>query len=197
MSKNIIEITQSDSIPKDSLPEKEIISERNITNLKVLCGAKKIALISLLIFLIVTLFISCAYLLLCQNKKSSLNLDELRNEKRRTPLLDSQNKQQTISPSSRSLASPANSVTGYERNILLVTNYISKKGHGRISGDALYNLLNQIKKVTITILDPYDENLSSKGINYLKKYHLVVIDFVDGGYNLSPKCPSFVKALMQ
>ena len=82
---------------------------------------KKIALISLLIFLIVTLFISCAYLLLCQNKKSSLNLDELRNEKRRTPLLDSQNKQQTISPSSRSLASPANSVTGYERNILLVT----------------------------------------------------------------------------
>ena len=42
MSKNIIEITQSDYIPKDSLPKKEIISERNITNLKVLCGAKKL-----------------------------------------------------------------------------------------------------------------------------------------------------------
>ena len=128
MSKNIVEITQSDSISKDSLPRKEITPERNITNLKVLCGAKKIALISLLIFLIVTLFISCAFLLLSKNKKTSLNLDELRNEKRRTPVLGSKNKQPTIITSSRALASPSNSVTGYERNVLLVTNYISKKG---------------------------------------------------------------------
>ena len=42
MSKNIVEITQSDSISKDSLPRKEITPERNITNLKVLCGAKKL-----------------------------------------------------------------------------------------------------------------------------------------------------------
>ena len=129
MSKNIVKITQSDSISKDTLPKEEITSDRNTTNLKVLCGAKKIVFISLLLFLIVALFISCAYLLLCQNKKSSLNLDELRNEKRRTPLLDSQNQQQTVITGSRSLDSPANSVTGYERNVLLVTNYFSKNGN--------------------------------------------------------------------
>ena len=135
-----------------------------------------------MIFLIVTLFISCAYLLLSKNKKTSLNLEELMNEKRRTPISGSQSKQQNVSPSSRSLASPANSVIGYERNVLLVTNYFSKNGNwqNKISTDVLYNILKQIKKVTITILDPYDANLNSKGINYLKNFHLVAIDFVDG-----------------
>ena len=135
-----------------------------------------------MIFLIVTLFISCAYLLLSKNKKTSLNLEELMNEKRRTPISVSQSKQQNVSPSSRSLASPANSVIGYERNVLLVTNYFSKNGNwqNKISTDVLFNILKQIKKVTITILDPYDANLNSKGINYLKNFHLVAIDFVDG-----------------
>ena len=57
---------------------------------KVLCGAKKNAFILLLIFLILGLFISSAYLLLSKNTKksslvkdSSLNLGKIRNEKRR------------------------------------------------------------------------------------------------------------------
>ena len=89
MSKNIVNITQSDSISKDTLPKEEITSDRNTTNLKVLCGSKKIVFISLLLFLIVALFISCTYILLSKNKKTSVYLNGLRNEKRRTPLLDS------------------------------------------------------------------------------------------------------------
>ena len=211
MSKNIVEITQSDSISKDSLPRKEITPERKLTNLKVLCGAKKIVLISLLIFLIVTLFISCAYLLLSQNKKTSLNLDELRNEKRRTPVLGSHfNKETKLLPlqtkedmieggSSQMPARIVRAVTGYERNVLLVTNYISKKGNwqNKVSPDVLYNILKQLKKVTLTIIDAYDTNLNSKSVSYLKNFNLVVIDFVDGGFNLASRCPSFVKALMQ
>ena len=108
-------------------------------------------------------------------------------------------KQQNEVPSSRSLASPANSVTGYERNVLLITNHISKNGNwqNKVSTDVLYNILKQINKVTLTIMDPYDANLNSKGINYLKNFHLVAIDFVDGGHFLSSRCPNFVKALMQ
>ena len=199
MSKNIVNITQSDSISKDTLPKEEITSDRNTTNLKVLCGAKKIVFISLLLFLVVALFISCTYILLSKNKKTSVYLNGLRNEKRRTPLLNSQNQQQTVITGSRSLDSPANSVTGYERNVLLITNHFSKNGNwqNKVSTDVLYNILKQINKVTLTILDPYDTTLNTKGINYLKNYNLVVIDFVDGGYNLSPRCPTFVKALMQ
>ena len=51
MSKNIVEIAQSDSFSKDSLPKNEITSDRNMSNLKVLRGTKKIVFISLLIFL--------------------------------------------------------------------------------------------------------------------------------------------------
>ena len=67
MSKNIVKITQSDSISKDTLPKEEITSDRNTTIFKVLCGAKKIVFISLLLFLIVALFISCSYILLSKN----------------------------------------------------------------------------------------------------------------------------------
>ena len=90
-------------------------------------------------------------------------------------------------------------VTYYERNVLLITNYLSKKGngHNNISTDVLYNILNQMKKVTLTVLDAYDSTLDTKGINYLKKYHLVAIDFIDGGFNLAPRYPNFTKALIQ
>ena len=54
-----------------------------------------------------------------------------------------------------------------------------------------------MNKVSFTVLDPYDTSVDTLGINYLKKFHLVAIDFVDGGYNLSPRCPNFVKALIQ
>ena len=55
-----------------------------------------------------------------------------------------------------------------------------------------------MNKVSFTVLDPYDTSLDTIGINYLKKFHLVAIDFVDGGwYFLSSRCPNFVKALIQ
>ena len=54
-----------------------------------------------------------------------------------------------------------------------------------------------MNKVSLTVLDAYDSSLNTKGINYLKAFHLVAIDFADGGYNLAPRCPNFVKALMQ
>jgi len=199
MSQNKVEITQNDSIFKASLPKEEITSTRDTTNFKTICSTKKIAFTSLLILLIVSIFITSIYLLLTKNTNASFNLDELRSEKRRAPILDSQNTQQTLITGSRSLSSPANSVTGYERNVLLITNYFSKKKNGQdnVATDVLYKILNQMKKVNLTIMDAYDANLNYKGINYLKNFHLVVLDFVDAGYNLAPRCPYFVKALMQ
>ena len=70
MSKNIVEITQSNSISKDSLPKEEITPVRNITNLKGFHGAKKIVITSLLIFLFVALFISCVYILSTKSKET-------------------------------------------------------------------------------------------------------------------------------
>ena len=61
MSQNIVEIKQNDSISKDSFSKKEIVTDRNVTYPKVSSGTKRIAIISLLLFLIVTLFISCVY----------------------------------------------------------------------------------------------------------------------------------------
>ena len=58
-------------------------------------------------------------------------------------------------------------------------------------------MLSQKKKVTLSILDPYDPDLNTKGLNYLKSFHLVVLDFVDGGHFFGHRCPMFVRALMQ
>ena len=227
MSKNIIEINQSDSISKESFSKRKIIPERRLTGSKVLCPTKKIAFILLLIFLILGLFISSAYLLLSKNTKksslvkdSSLNLGKIRNEKRRaSPQLRPEIIQKetfqkidmpideegfsreiiNVGDSSNKSTQTVNLLTDYKRNVLLITNYLSKKGngHNNISTDVLYNILNQMKKVTLTVLDAYDSTLDTKGINYLKKYHLVAIDFIDGGFNLAPRCPNFTKALMQ
>ena len=227
MSKNIIEINQSDSISKESFSKRKIIPERRLTGSKVLCPTKKIAFILLLIFLILGLFISSAYLLLSKNTKksslvkdSSLNLGKIRNEKRRaSPQLRPEIIQKetfqkidmpideegfsreiiNVGDSSNKSTQTVNLLTDYKRNVLLITNYLSKKGngHNNISTDVLYNILKQMKKVTLTVLDAYDSTLDTKGINYLKKFHLVVIDFIDAGFNLAPRCPNFTKALMQ
>ena len=77
MSKNIVEITQSDSISKDSLPKDEITPVRNMPNLKGLYGTKKIAIISLLIFLFVALLISCAYIISSRKAKRPININAL------------------------------------------------------------------------------------------------------------------------
>ena len=54
-----------------------------------------------------------------------------------------------------------------------------------VSPDVLFNILTQMNKINTYILDPYDPDLDTIGINYLKNFHLVAIDFVDGGYNLT------------
>ena len=74
MSKNIEEIKQTDSFSKDNLPKVEINQDFSGKSHKIFYGPKKILLISLLIFLIATLFIFCAYLLLSQKSKSSPNI---------------------------------------------------------------------------------------------------------------------------
>ena len=189
MSQNIVEIKQNDSISKDGFSKKEVISDRNVTYPKESSGTKKIDLISLLLFLIVTLFISCVYLLLSNNSKISHNIDILSNEKHK-------DKNSIRSLMHKAIPSPKpNPMVGYERNVLLVTNYEPKKG--KTSPDVLYNILKGIKKIDLTILNAYDEKINEKGINYLKNFHLVVTDFCDGGYNLASRTPNFARALMQ
>ena len=80
MSKNIVEIKQNDSCSKDNLPKTKIIPEINIINHKIFYGKRKTMLISLLIFLISTLFIFCSYLFLSQKSKSSSYLKELKRD---------------------------------------------------------------------------------------------------------------------
>ena len=36
-----------------------------------------------------------------------------------------------------------------------------------------------MNKVSLTVLDAYDSSLNTKGINYLKAFHLFAIDFAD------------------
>ena len=214
MSKNIVEISRSDSTSKDSPTKKEIIPEINTTNSKASPGTKKIVVISFLIFLILTLFISCAYLLSSKKAKVPLNLPEIRNEKRRIPIRDNDSVEKNTKISFQTFkydniddayngSGPkitANIATkSYERKVLLITNYISKKRNGQnnISPDTLYNILKNMKKVTLTVLNAYDSTLNSKSLYYLKNYNLVVLDFIDGGFNLASRCPNFVKVLMQ
>ena len=197
MSQNIVEIKQNNSISKDSFSKKEIVTDRNVTYPKVSSGTKRIAIISLLLFLIVTLFISCVYLLLSKNSKIYHNIDILSNEKHKDNINEEDNRRSLMHRAISSLNS--NSMVGLERNVLLVTNHISKtpNGQSNISPDVLFNILTHIRKVNLTILDAYDKKINETGINYLKNFHLVVIDFCDGGYNLCPNAPSFIKALMQ
>lgn len=231
MSRNIVEIKQNDPISKDSFQETEKIPDSKLTDPKAKCDAKRIAFISLIIFLIVGLFIFSTYLFLSKNSKkqnlvndSSLNSREIGKEKRRAApapkMLETINDGDSfglggISTRSQTTPTPISDspyettpttkptvttiVTGNGKNVLLITNYLSKtkNGQGNISPDVLYNILRGITKVTLTVVNAYDTTLDSKGINYLKNFHLVVIDFVDGGFNLASRCPSFTKALMQ
>ena len=123
MSQNIVEIKQNNSISKDSFSKKEIIADRNVTYPKVSSGTKRIAIISLLLFLIVTLFISCVYLLLSKNSKIYHNIDILSNEKNKDNINEEDNRRSLMHRAISSLNS--NSMVGLERNVLLVN--ISKK----------------------------------------------------------------------
>ena len=206
MSTNIVEIKQNDSSSESNLPKAKIIPERNITNHKILYGKRKIMLISLIIFLISALFIFCSYLFLSQKSKASSYLQELNilnlQKKRSLKLIrvvqPGDLKTETENENESTIRC-LNTNAEYVKNVLLVTNYISKNGNwqSKISPDVLYNILSQMNKINLTVLDPYDPTIDTKGINYLKSFHLVAIDFVDGGYNLSPRCPNFLKALIQ
>ena len=155
MSKNIVEIKQNDSSSKNNLPKAEIIPGRNNTNHKKLYCTKRILLICNLIFLIATLFIFCSYLLLSQNSKIPKNSDELSKEKKRgldiqniTPITKLKPILEYIDPPSVSPTPLPNnkfvSSTEYERKVLLISNYLSKKENGQynVSPDILYNILN-------------------------------------------------------
>ena len=153
MSKNIVEITQSNSISKDSLPKEEITPVRNITNLKGFHGAKKIVITSLLIFLFLALLISCAYIISSRKAKRHININALTNEKRRVPIEETINNELDGDYNSRSVqfrsVQDTTPGSGYERNVLLITNYISKHGNwqNKVSQDVLYNILKGINKV--------------------------------------------------
>ena len=86
----------------------------------------------------------------------------------------------------------------YEKNVLLITNYFSQKpsSHHLIATDALYNVLKQIKTVNITAFDVFDPALDNRTLSYLKKFDLIAIDFMDGGYDIAPRFPNFTRNLM-
>ena len=199
MSKNIVEIKQNDSCSMDNLPKTKIIPEINITNHKIFYGKRKTVLISLLIFLISTLFIFCSYLFLSQKSKASSYLKELKRSLKFIKSELSNDLKTENGNENRNTVRSLDTNAEYVKNVLLITNYISKKGNwqSKVSPDVLYNILSQMNKINLTVLDPYDDSLDTKDINYLKSFHLVAIDFVDGGYNLSPRCPNFLKALIQ
>ena len=99
---------------------------------------QKNLLISLLIFLIATLFIFCSYLLLSHKSKASPIFEELKKQKQRSlryikysPPNDL--KTQTDNESStKSLTNNEDNcypVTGNEKNVLLISNYLSKNGN--------------------------------------------------------------------
>ena len=73
MSQNIVEVNQGSNISKDNTTKREMFTEININHPKKSFSVKTIAFISLLVFLIISLFISCLYLFLSKNvNKSSL-----------------------------------------------------------------------------------------------------------------------------
>ena len=91
-----------------------------------------------MIFLIATLFIFSAYLLISQKSKSSPNIEELNKQKRRSlryikNTQPNDTKAETDNESSsKSLTNnedPCYLTTGNEKNVLLISNYLSKNGN--------------------------------------------------------------------
>ena len=146
---------------------------------------KKIEFIILFIIIIFGLFYFGASFLPSKNLKIKTNID---NEQLNQAL-------RKTSPSINNELKP----TSYEKQVLLITNHFTKSTNYQngISTDAIYQILLQIKTITITILDAYDPDLDNKDISYLKTFDLVVIDMIDGGYNMYERTKNFVRNLIQ
>ena len=99
-------------------------------------------------------------LLLSKNSKIYHNIDILSNEKHKDNINEEDNRRSLMHRAISSLNS--NSMVGLERNVLLVTNHISKtpNGQSNISPDVLFNILTHIRKVNLTILDAYDKKIN-------------------------------------
>ena len=202
MSENIVQIKQKHYFSRDNIPKREMISEKSMDRPKESCNAKRIVIVSLLIFLIISLFISCAYLYISHNSNKpnsaddqALNLHSLNQKKDR---IDSNTPKQNFRKVD-SEQENSSDLYNYKRNVLLITNHFSrtKNSLGFVSKDVLYNILLKIKTVNLTVVDAFDPELNNKNIDYLRNFHLVALDFLDGGYHLARRCPTFTKALMQ
>ena len=142
MSENIVQIKQKHYFSRDNIPKREMISEMSMDRPKESCNAKKNVIISLLVFLIISLFISCAYLYLSQNSnkpnsadEQALNLHSLNQKKDR---IDSKTQKQNFRKvdseqenSELDLGVSSTLLAGKyinpKKNVLFVTNHFSKK----------------------------------------------------------------------
>ena len=129
MSENIVQIKQKHYFSRDNIPKREMISEMSMDRPKESCNAKKIVLVSLLVFLIISLFISCAYLYLSQNSNKpnstddqALNLHSLNQKKDR---IDSNTPKQNFRKVD-SEQENSSDLYNYKRNVLLITNHFSQ-----------------------------------------------------------------------
>ena len=138
MSENIVQIKQKHYFSRDNIPKREMISEMSMDRPKESCNAKKNVIISLLVFLIISLFISCAYLYLSQNSnkpnsadEQALNLHSLNQKKDR---IDSKTQKQNFRKVD-SEQENSSDLYNYKRNVLLITNHFSqtKNSHGLMS----------------------------------------------------------------
>ena len=137
MSQNIVEVKQRSNISKDNTTKGEMITGININNPKKSFSVKTIAFISLLVFLIISLFISCLYLFLSKEvKKPSLpiiispNVDHVNQKQRRVEEntqisnIQKENSELDLGVSSALLAGK---YINPKKNVLFVTNHFSKK----------------------------------------------------------------------
>ena len=137
MSQNIVEVKQRSNISKDNTTKGEMITGININNPKKSLSVKAIAFISLLVFLIISLFISCLYLFLSKEvKKPSLpiiispNVDHVNQKQRRieenTQISNIQKEKSELDLGVSSTLLDGKYINP-KKNVLFVTNHFSKK----------------------------------------------------------------------
>jgi flagellar basal body-associated protein FliL len=183
MSEKVLKIDEKEK-EKDfnSMSEIEIKADINMKKSKTL-SLKTIEFIILFIIIILGLFFYATFLLISKNSKKKTNIvnEQLNQALRKTdPIVNN-----GLTPSS------------YEKQVLLITNHFSQNDSQAHSPEVLYNILKEIRTVNLTVIDPFDPDLNNKNISYLKNFNLVVLDFVDGGYDLSGRFPNFVRTLIQ
>ena len=189
MSQKVTKITVKEKDCNIIDSKREMKVKKNINRPKTLCGPKKIIFISLFIIFIIGLFFFVAYLLLSKKSKNKPSIE----------VKVQLNKEQQQMERKRESGISNCYDDDYERQVLLITNHFSRirNRQNNIASDVIYNILKQIKTVNITVLDPFDPTLEDKNIYYLRKFNLVVLDLIDAGYDLAPRCPTFTRTLME